>query len=88
MARTKVAPTARFVAGGRGPLVARRDAPPVKRRVRPGTRALQEIRRWQKSTDLLIRKLPFARLVRARARGERARRARGARARLTLTAPP
>lgn len=34
-----------------------------KRRYRPGTRALQEIRKYQKSTDLLIRKLPFARLV-------------------------
>lgn len=35
-----------------------------KRRLRPGTRALREIRKYQKSTDLLIRKLPFARLVR------------------------
>jgi len=35
-----------------------------KRRYRPGTRALQEIRRYQRSTALLIRKLPFARLVR------------------------
>jgi len=33
-------------------------------RYRPGTVALQEIRRYQKSTDLLIRKLPFQRLVR------------------------
>ena len=33
-------------------------------RLRPGTRALREIRRFQKSTELLIRKLPFARLVR------------------------
>jgi histone H3 len=33
-------------------------------RFRPGSRALQEIRRYQKSTDLLIRKLPFQRLVR------------------------
>eukprot|EP00798_Chlamydomonas_sp_ICE-L_P003276 gene3276-biopygen21035 len=31
---------------------------------RPGTVALREIRKYQKSTDLLIRKLPFARLVR------------------------
>ena len=30
---------------------------------RPGTKALQEIRRYQKSTELLIRKLPFQRLV-------------------------
>ncbi|KAK3234730.1 histone H3-like centromeric protein hH3v [Cymbomonas tetramitiformis] len=35
-----------------------------KRRWRPGTVALREIRRYQQSTDLLIRKLPFARLVR------------------------
>ncbi|KAJ3145773.1 centromeric DNA-binding histone H3-like protein cse4 [Geranomyces michiganensis] len=32
-------------------------------RYRPGTVALREIRRYQKSTELLIRKLPFARLV-------------------------
>ena len=33
-------------------------------RYRPGTVALREIRKFQKSTDLLIRKLPFQRLVR------------------------
>ena len=32
-------------------------------RYRPGTVALREIRRYQKSTELLIRKLPFQRLV-------------------------
>ncbi|EAR88155.1 histone H3.4 (macronuclear) [Tetrahymena thermophila SB210] len=31
---------------------------------RPGTVALREIRKYQKTTDLLIRKLPFQRLVR------------------------
>ena len=31
---------------------------------RPGTVALREIRKYQKSTELLIRKLPFQRLVR------------------------
>lgn len=35
-----------------------------RRRYRPGTLALKEIRRFQKTTDLLIRKMPFARLVR------------------------
>jgi histone H3 len=35
-----------------------------KRRYRPGTVALREIRRFQKSTNLLIRRLPFQRLVR------------------------
>ena len=41
-------------------------APKVKRlhRFRSGTVALKEIRRYQKSTELLIRKLPFQRLVR------------------------
>lgn len=34
-----------------------------KRRFRPGTVALREIRKYQKSTELLIRKLPFRRLV-------------------------
>ncbi|XP_005092703.1 histone H3.3 [Aplysia californica] len=41
-------------------------APGVRKplRYRPGTVALREIRRFQKSTELLIRKLPFQRLVR------------------------
>ena len=48
---------------------ARKSAPAtggVKKphRYRPGTVALREIRKYQKSTDLLIRKLPFQRLVR------------------------
>merc|ERR1711959_197924 len=33
-------------------------------RFRPGTVTLREIRRYQKTTDLLLRKLPFQRLVR------------------------
>jgi len=41
-------------------------APPrKKKRFRPGTVALREIRKYQRSTDLLLRKLPFSRLVRA-----------------------
>merc|ERR1739848_569200 len=48
---------------------ARKSAPAtggVKKphRFRPGTVALREIRRYQKTTDLLLRKLPFQRLVR------------------------
>jgi len=41
-------------------------SPAVKKphRYKPGTVALREIRRYQKSTELLIRKLPFQRLVR------------------------
>mmetsp|Transcript_5967 Transcript_5967/g.8982 ORF Transcript_5967/g.8982 Transcript_5967/m.8982 type:complete len:138 (+) Transcript_5967:84-497(+) len=34
-----------------------------RQRKRPGEKALQEIRKYQRSTELLIRKLPFARLV-------------------------
>ncbi len=33
-------------------------------RYRPGTVALREIKKYQKSSDLLLRKLPFARLTR------------------------
>jgi histone H3 len=40
------------------------DKPRKPHRFRPGTVALREIRRYQKSTDLLIRRLPFQRLVR------------------------
>ncbi len=48
---------------------ARKSAPAsggVRRqhRYHPGTVALREIRRYQKSTDLLLRKAPFNRLVR------------------------
>lgn len=37
---------------------------PQKKRFRPGTVALREIRKYQKSSELLIKKLPFQRLVR------------------------
>ncbi|XP_037417043.1 histone H3.3-like [Triticum dicoccoides] len=72
MARTKQ--TARKSIGGKPPrkqlatkFAARKSAPTtVKKphRYRPGTVALREIRKYQKSTELLIRKLPFQRLVR------------------------
>lgn len=39
--------------------------PKKKHRFRPGTVALREIRHYQKSTDLLIAKLPFSRVVRS-----------------------
>ena len=82
MARTKQ--TARKTpAGGKiarkqlATKAARKTAPRtggVKRphRYRPGTVALREIRKYQKSTDLLIRKLPFQRLVREIAQGFKA----------------
>lgn len=38
--------------------------PRKKHKFRSGTVALREIRRYQKSVDLLLRKRPFARLVR------------------------
>ena len=52
-----------------GNKAARKSAPAsggVKKphRYKPGTVALREIRKYQKSTELLIRKLPFQRLVR------------------------
>ncbi|XP_062343010.1 histone H3-like centromeric protein A [Osmerus eperlanus] len=39
-------------------------SPRKKRRFRPGSKALMEIRKYQKSTNLLLRKGPFSRLVR------------------------
>ena len=73
MARTKQ--TARKSTGGKVPRkqlatkAARKSVPAtggVKKphRYRPGTVALREIRRYQKSTELIIRKQPFQRLVR------------------------
>ena len=48
----------------RGPTSAQPRAKPRKRRMRPGQKALKEIRQYQSSTNLLLRRLPFARLVR------------------------
>ena len=73
MARTKQ--TARKSTGGKAPRkalatkAARKSAPAtggVKKphRFRPGTVALREILKYQKSTELLLRSLPFQRLVR------------------------
>ncbi|KAJ6598965.1 histone-fold-containing protein [Mycena vulgaris] len=61
--------TARKSTGGKPPrksaaAAAPKEPAPRKKRFRPGTVALREIRKYQKSTDLLLRKLPFARLVR------------------------
>ncbi|KAG8127566.1 hypothetical protein E2320_014476 [Naja naja] len=50
--------------GLRQPTQQAEAGPRRRRRYRPGQRALQEIRKYQKSTDLLIAKLPFARVVR------------------------
>ena len=51
--------------GGRGqPRGIRPDGEVIPRRYRPGTVALREIRKYQKSTELLLRRLPFQRLVR------------------------
>lgn len=36
----------------------------TKKRFRPSMKWISEVRRYQKTTDLLIRKLPFTRLVR------------------------
>ena len=73
MARTKQ--TARKSTGGKAPRkqlatkAARKSAPAsggVKKpfRYRPGTVALREIRKYQKMSDLLVRKIPFQRLIR------------------------
>jgi histone H3 len=72
MARTKQ--TAYRSTGGKAPRLqlatkaARSTASPDQgrkpHRYRPGTVALREIRRYQKSSELLMRKLPFQRLVR------------------------
>jgi histone H3 len=72
MARTKQ--TARHSTGGKAPRkslackAARKSQAQTgvvkkPKRYRPGTVAIREIRKYQKSTDLLIRKLPFQRLV-------------------------
>ena len=72
MARTKQ--TARRSTGGKAPRkqlatkAARKSAEKTAQvrkphRYRSGTRALLQIRKYQKSTELLLKKLPFQRLV-------------------------
>ena len=76
MARTKQTARKQTPTAGKAPrkqvgskVAARKSAPSMggikkPHRYRPGTVALREIRKYQKSTELLIRKLPFQRLVR------------------------
>ena len=72
MARTKRT-ARRYEAGKKWPTYAKKQPrsqagnPPAQHqphRYRPGTVALREIQKYQKSTDLLIRKLRFQHLVR------------------------
>jgi histone H3 len=67
MARTKTNPY-QNTGNGKSPSRSRLRNPHGRirkpRRFRPGTVALRQIKRYQKSTELLIRKLPFQRLVR------------------------
>ena len=75
MARTKQTARKSAASAGKAPRkqiaskAARKTAPAMggikkPHRYRPGTVALREIKRYQKSTELLIRKLPFQRVVR------------------------
>ena len=74
MARTKQTARKQTTPAGKAPRkqlgskAARKSAPAIggikkPHRYRPGTVALREIRKYQKSTEFLIRKLPFQRLV-------------------------
>ncbi|KIO17142.1 hypothetical protein M407DRAFT_85270 [Tulasnella calospora MUT 4182] len=65
--KPRTSQTARKSTGGKAPrksLEQDDDEPRRRRRYRPGTVALKEIRKYQRSTDLLIQKLPFSRVVR------------------------
>ena len=73
--RKRLALSARKATGGKAPRKqlptkdARKSAPTTgalkkPHRYRPGTVALREIRKYQKSTELLLRKLPFQRMCR------------------------
>ena len=66
MTRTRIKFTSRCSTGDgrRVPYTKPKGKVRKPRRFRPGTVALRQIRRYQKTTELLIRKLPFQRLVR------------------------
>ena len=66
MVRSKTHPYKTIGSGNRPPLkrlLKPRGQVRKPRRFRPGTVALRQIKKYQKSTELLIRKLPFQRLV-------------------------
>jgi histone H3 len=62
MARTKA--SAKKSAGGKSPKAKKVSKKAGKRRYKPGTVALREIRKIQKTGALLLLKAPFARIVR------------------------
>ena len=59
MARTKIAPERKDVAKAE-----KGSDVPKKRRWKPGTQALREIRRYQRSTELMLPKSAFSRVAR------------------------
>ena len=60
----EVSKTGLGIGKGKGKLARKKnDGEKRQHRYRPGTVALREIRRYQKSTELLIRKLPFSRYL-------------------------
>lgn len=62
MARTKA--SAKKSTGGKSPKTAVKKSGGGKRKYKPGTVALREIRKIQKTGALLLKKAPFSRLVR------------------------
>lgn len=67
MTRVKHTPTKSSPGAGKSPakkVYKPADGVRKAHRYRPGTVALREIRKYQKSTELLIRRAPFQRLVR------------------------
>lgn len=54
---------------GSGPLFPRVDGVRVPHRYRPGDRALRDIKRFQRMTELLISRAPFRRLVKEVSQG-------------------
>ena len=67
--RTHQAPSQPSIIGGKQPRGGKTPlsslAPKKKRKYKPGTVALREIRRYQRSTELLIKKRPFQRVVKS-----------------------
>merc|ERR1711917_72120 len=74
MARTKTQTKSPFKGGNHLPhklaskkpveITASLQAIDYQKKFKPGTLALREIRKYQKSSDLLLRKMPFKRIVR------------------------
>ena len=69
--RSSIVAKKKKVAKTKNVVPTKKVVPTTARKYKPGTVAIRDIRRYQKGTEVLLRKLPFQRLVRELAQGQK-----------------